>query len=149
MWPYSYDSCDLGTFPNQTAADGTPPEARTGGTGGGPLSYLPGQRVSSCTVSYFHLASWTHLSVPCSSAPDQITRALQSTEDVMRQKSISLRLKSNRQSIEEKFHNRSRLPPSTTCTSSTMTLLSRASSIPRTPTSTRTRVVNSNRLSLR
>lgn len=49
MWPYSYDTCDLGTFPNQTAADGTPPQARTGGNGGAPLSYLPGQRVSSCT----------------------------------------------------------------------------------------------------
>lgn len=55
MWPYSYDTCDLGTFPNQTAVDGTPPQARTGGNGGGPLSYLPGQRVSSCTVSYFNL----------------------------------------------------------------------------------------------
>ena len=51
MWPYSYDSCDLGTFPNQTAADGTPPEAKTGGNGGGPLSYLPGQKASACSVS--------------------------------------------------------------------------------------------------
>ena len=53
LWPYSYDSCDLGTFRNQTAPDGTPPQSRTGGTGGGPLSYLPGQRVSSCTVRHF------------------------------------------------------------------------------------------------
>lgn len=53
MWPYSYDSCDLGTFPNQTAADGTPPEVRTGGNGGAPLSYLPGQKASSCTVGVF------------------------------------------------------------------------------------------------
>ncbi|KAF8645123.1 hypothetical protein AX16_007952 [Volvariella volvacea WC 439] len=41
MWPYSYDSCDLGTFPNQTR-DGAPEAARG-------LSYLPGQRVSACT----------------------------------------------------------------------------------------------------
>jgi len=54
MWPYSYDTCDLGTFPNQTARDGTPPEVRTAGTGGGPLSYLPGQKTSSCTVRKFH-----------------------------------------------------------------------------------------------
>ncbi|KAF8636013.1 hypothetical protein AX15_000173 [Amanita polypyramis BW_CC] len=49
MWPYSYDSCDLGTFPNQTARDGTPTADATGGNGGGPLSYLPGQRLSACT----------------------------------------------------------------------------------------------------
>ncbi|KAG5646529.1 hypothetical protein DXG03_003296 [Asterophora parasitica] len=49
MWPYSYDTCDLGTFPNQTAADGTPIAAATGGMGNGPLSYLPGQRLSACT----------------------------------------------------------------------------------------------------
>lgn len=49
MWPYSYDACDVGTFPNQTAAgDTTGPEA-TAGLGGGPLSFLPGQRLSSCT----------------------------------------------------------------------------------------------------
>ncbi|KAG5654257.1 hypothetical protein H0H81_005500 [Sphagnurus paluster] len=49
MWPYSYDSCDLGTFPNQTSTDGTPAAAATGAPGGGPLSYLPGQRLSACT----------------------------------------------------------------------------------------------------
>ncbi|TFK40642.1 glycoside hydrolase family 16 protein [Crucibulum laeve] len=49
MWPYSYDTCDLGTFPNQTAKDGTPEAAATGGKGGGPLSFLPGQRLSACT----------------------------------------------------------------------------------------------------
>ncbi|GLB38241.1 putative beta-glucan synthesis-associated protein (SKN1) [Lyophyllum shimeji] len=49
MWPYSYDSCDLGTFPNQTARDGTPEAAATGSPGGGPLSFLPGQRLSACT----------------------------------------------------------------------------------------------------
>jgi len=49
MWPYSYDSCDLGTFPNQTAKDGTPASAATGAPNGGPLSFLPGQRLSACT----------------------------------------------------------------------------------------------------
>jgi len=46
-WPYSYDSCDLGTLPNQTY-DGTPAAAATGGNDG-PLSYQPGQRLSACT----------------------------------------------------------------------------------------------------
>ncbi|KAG6833436.1 hypothetical protein H0H87_006802 [Tephrocybe sp. NHM501043] len=49
MWPYSYDTCDLGTFPNQTATDGTPEVVATGAPGGGPLSFLPGQRLSACT----------------------------------------------------------------------------------------------------
>ncbi|KDQ62548.1 glycoside hydrolase family 16 protein [Jaapia argillacea MUCL 33604] len=49
MWPYSYASCDLGTFPNQTNKDGTPTAAATGAPDGGPLSYLPGQRLSACT----------------------------------------------------------------------------------------------------
>jgi beta-glucan synthesis-associated protein KRE6 len=49
MWPYSYDTCDLGTFPNQTASDGTPAAAATGSPTGGPLSYLPGQRLSACS----------------------------------------------------------------------------------------------------
>ncbi|KAF8630900.1 hypothetical protein AX17_005258 [Amanita inopinata Kibby_2008] len=49
MWPYSYDTCDLGTFPNQTSSDGTPSSAATGGVNGGPLSFLPGQRLSACT----------------------------------------------------------------------------------------------------
>ncbi|KAL0576050.1 hypothetical protein V5O48_005931 [Marasmius crinis-equi] len=49
MWPYSYDTCDLGTFPHQTDRSGNPKEAETGGLGGGPLSLLPGQRLSACT----------------------------------------------------------------------------------------------------
>ena len=93
MWPYSYDTCDLGTFPNQTALDGTPPGARTGGVGGGPLSYLPGQKTSSCTVRDFCLAWQFYLSAPFSSALDQIIPALRSTGDAMHQKSISLRPK--------------------------------------------------------
>ncbi|KAJ7164658.1 glycoside hydrolase family 16 protein [Mycena crocata] len=48
MWPYTYDTCDLGTFKNQTAKDGTPAAAATGGKGK-ELSFLPGQRVSACT----------------------------------------------------------------------------------------------------
>ena len=51
MWPYSYDSCDLGTFPNQTTRNGTPAAAKTGGSGGSALSFLPGQRLSACTCS--------------------------------------------------------------------------------------------------
>lgn len=49
MWPYTYDTCDLGTFPNQTDKSGNPAAAATGAPNGGPLSFLPGQRVSACT----------------------------------------------------------------------------------------------------
>lgn len=42
MWPYSYAACDVGTFPNQTDADGSPTAAEG-------LSFLPGQRLSACT----------------------------------------------------------------------------------------------------
>lgn len=35
VWPYSYDSCDAGITPNQSSPDG--------------ISYLPGQKLSSCT----------------------------------------------------------------------------------------------------
>ncbi|CCM02458.1 uncharacterized protein FIBRA_04557 [Fibroporia radiculosa] len=42
MWPYSYDSCDVGTFPNQTYQNHTPSAAEG-------LSYQPGQRTSACT----------------------------------------------------------------------------------------------------
>lgn len=48
-WPYSYDSCDLGTFPNQTNKDGTPSAALNSGHNGGQLSLLPGQKLSACT----------------------------------------------------------------------------------------------------
>lgn len=50
LWPYSYDSCDVGTLRNQTL-DGLPVAA----TGNGDpyhddaLSYLEGQRLSRCT----------------------------------------------------------------------------------------------------
>ncbi|KAL0069164.1 hypothetical protein AAF712_003852 [Marasmius tenuissimus] len=49
-WPYSYDSCDVGTLPNQTL-NGLPYSATTGNDEqfGGALSYLPGQRLSRCT----------------------------------------------------------------------------------------------------
>ncbi|KAJ7155157.1 glycoside hydrolase family 16 protein [Mycena filopes] len=54
MWPYSYDTCDVGTLPNQTLPTGLGPQAAL--TSGGPnkdseLSFLPGQRLSACTCS--------------------------------------------------------------------------------------------------
>ncbi|KAJ8095798.1 hypothetical protein PM082_022905 [Marasmius tenuissimus] len=54
-WPYSYDECDVGTFPNQTNRDGLGPAAAlANGRGGweqydGRLSVLKGQRLSACT----------------------------------------------------------------------------------------------------
>ncbi|EIW78253.1 glycoside hydrolase family 16 protein [Coniophora puteana RWD-64-598 SS2] len=48
MWPYVYDSCDVGTVVNQTH-NGVPKAALTGGSDGGTLSFLPGQRLSRCT----------------------------------------------------------------------------------------------------
>ncbi|KAJ6546811.1 glycoside hydrolase family 16 protein [Mycena capillaripes] len=44
MWPYSYDTCDLGTFPNQTTQDDQPTAVHDA-----KLSFLPGQRLSACT----------------------------------------------------------------------------------------------------
>ncbi|KAH7100214.1 beta-glucan synthesis-associated [Auriculariales sp. MPI-PUGE-AT-0066] len=44
-WPYSYEACDPGTLKNQTAPGGTP---LTQADGKG-LSYLAGQKLSSCT----------------------------------------------------------------------------------------------------
>ncbi|KAB5589699.1 Beta-glucan synthesis-associated protein SKN1 [Ceratobasidium theobromae] len=50
-WPYTYDSCDVGTLPNQTFPDGTPINATINGDpyNDNKLSYLPGQRLSACT----------------------------------------------------------------------------------------------------
>ena len=52
MWPYTYDSCDVGTVANQTV-NGQPQLATVDGDAGkgGVLSYLPGQRLSRCTCS--------------------------------------------------------------------------------------------------
>lgn len=52
MWPYSYDSCDVGTLPNQTYPGTQTPLAAV--ENGDPqhnnvLSMLPGQRLSACT----------------------------------------------------------------------------------------------------
>jgi beta-glucanase (GH16 family) len=52
MWPYSYDSCDIGTLANQTDPKTNGPDAvHTMGdkSNGGELSFLPGQRLSACT----------------------------------------------------------------------------------------------------
>ncbi|TIB38904.1 hypothetical protein E3P86_01376 [Wallemia ichthyophaga] len=52
LWPYSYDSCDVGTLQNQTL--GTyPPAAATQGDEyhDYKLSFLPGQRLSRCTCT--------------------------------------------------------------------------------------------------
>ncbi|GAA5855826.1 hypothetical protein JCM8547_000376 [Rhodosporidiobolus lusitaniae] len=52
VWPYSYDTCDVGTLPNQTWPNGTSPDAaKTSGSKdyGYELSYLVGQRFSACT----------------------------------------------------------------------------------------------------
>ncbi|OCH84874.1 beta-glucan synthesis-associated [Obba rivulosa] len=53
-WPYSYDSCDVGTFPNQTFQNGSGPAAalhsdKSQSKYDFDLSWLPGQRLSSCT----------------------------------------------------------------------------------------------------
>ncbi|KAG0141298.1 hypothetical protein CROQUDRAFT_51909 [Cronartium quercuum f. sp. fusiforme G11] len=51
-WPYSYDTCDIGTLPNQTdPKTGGPPAVTTMGDPyhNNDLSYLPGQRLSRCT----------------------------------------------------------------------------------------------------
>ncbi|KAF8737204.1 Glycoside hydrolase family 16 protein, partial [Rhizoctonia solani] len=51
MWPYTYDTCDVGTLPNQTFPDHTPHLATVDGDKdhGYVLSYLQGQRLSACT----------------------------------------------------------------------------------------------------
>lgn len=50
QWPYTYDSCDVGTVANQTYK-GLPIAATENGDSGqdGVLSFLPGQRLSRCT----------------------------------------------------------------------------------------------------
>ncbi|KAI0638361.1 glycoside hydrolase family 16 protein [Trametes polyzona] len=50
MWPYTYDSCDIGTVANQTI-NNQPEAATVGGDTGhnGILSFLPGQKLSRCT----------------------------------------------------------------------------------------------------
>ncbi len=52
MWPYSYDTCDVGTVANQSV-NGQPPLALQDGdpTEDGALNFLPGQRLSRCTCS--------------------------------------------------------------------------------------------------
>ncbi|EIM88603.1 glycoside hydrolase family 16 protein [Stereum hirsutum FP-91666 SS1] len=49
-WPYTYDSCDVGTVANQSV-NGVPAAASINGDTAvdGVLSYLPGQRLSRCT----------------------------------------------------------------------------------------------------
>ncbi|TFK60546.1 beta-glucan synthesis-associated [Pluteus cervinus] len=54
MWPYTYNSCDVGTFPNQTDADGLGPAAALHSDSSRAqynfeLSWLSGQRLSSCS----------------------------------------------------------------------------------------------------
>jgi beta-glucanase (GH16 family) len=53
-WPYTYDSCDVGTFPNQTFKDQSGPAAALSSTASKAkynfdLSWLSGQKLSSCT----------------------------------------------------------------------------------------------------
>lgn len=51
-WPYTYEACDVGTLRNQTwpkNQGGGPEAALTTGSKGRTLSYLPGQKLSSCT----------------------------------------------------------------------------------------------------
>ena len=54
-WPYTYDSCDVGTFPNQTYANGSGPAAALQTDEGRSkynfeLSWLPGQKLSCVNV---------------------------------------------------------------------------------------------------
>ncbi|KAJ3555502.1 hypothetical protein NP233_g12195 [Leucocoprinus birnbaumii] len=54
MWPYTYDSCDVGTFPNQTDPGGQSPPAALHSDASRSkynfeLSWLSGQRLSSCS----------------------------------------------------------------------------------------------------
>ena len=49
LWPYSYDSCDVGTLQNQTLGDYPEAAYNQGGQNGATLSYAAGQRLSRCT----------------------------------------------------------------------------------------------------
>ncbi|KAF8066469.1 beta-glucan synthesis-associated protein-domain-containing protein [Lyophyllum atratum] len=54
MWPYTYDSCDVGTFPNQTNKDKLGPAAALHSDASRDkynfeLSWLSGQRLSACS----------------------------------------------------------------------------------------------------
>ncbi|KAF8349747.1 beta-glucan synthesis-associated protein [Amanita rubescens] len=50
MWPYTYDSCDVGTAPNQTVGGQPVMPAGAGDPyNNNALSFLPGQRLSRCT----------------------------------------------------------------------------------------------------
>ncbi|KAG2004925.1 beta-glucan synthesis-associated protein KRE6 [Coprinopsis cinerea AmutBmut pab1-1] len=54
MWPYTYDTCDVGTFPNQTRPDGSGPAAALYSNASrerynNELSWLSGQRCSACS----------------------------------------------------------------------------------------------------
>ncbi|TFK23860.1 concanavalin A-like lectin/glucanase [Coprinopsis marcescibilis] len=54
VWPYTYDTCDLGTFPNQTLPDGSGPAAALFSSESreryqNELSWLSGQRLSACS----------------------------------------------------------------------------------------------------
>ncbi|KAF8213898.1 beta-glucan synthesis-associated [Mycena galopus ATCC 62051] len=53
-WPYTYNSCDVGTFPNQTLADGSGPAAAIDSAASqakydNKLSWLSGQKLSACS----------------------------------------------------------------------------------------------------
>ncbi|KAJ7932167.1 beta-glucan synthesis-associated protein [Mycena leptocephala] len=54
MWPYSYDTCDVGTLPNQMQPDNSGPQAALD-TGvdnkDAELSFLPRQQLSACTCA--------------------------------------------------------------------------------------------------
>ncbi|PWN49194.1 beta-glucan synthesis-associated [Violaceomyces palustris] len=52
MWPYSYNSCDVGILPNQTYLDKSGPDKAIHAQGEfnkGDISYLEGMRMPSCT----------------------------------------------------------------------------------------------------
>ena len=49
LWPYSYDACDVGTFPGQMDKSGNPASSATDGWQSSFLSTQPGQRLSACT----------------------------------------------------------------------------------------------------